>query len=179
MVSASFVPAEPMRQVRDLARMRTTITRERAREIQRLEKLLEDALLKIGSVPTGIHAVSGRAMIEALIAGTRDPKVLAEVAKGHARARLADLAEAVDGRFTDHHARLARMLLDQIDDLTGRIDNVTRLLAKRSPPCLPGLSPPPPSGSPPARSPRSRSLAPVPSSGSAPCPVPDPTRCAP
>jgi transposase len=67
-------------------------------------------------------------MIEALIAGERDPQVLAELAKGRARARLDALAAALDGRFTEHHARLARLLLDQIDDLSGRVETVTTLL---------------------------------------------------
>ena len=128
MVSASFVPAAPMRQVRDLARARFDLVGDCRRVKQRVEKLLEDALVKISSVLSDIHGVSGRAIIEALIAGERRPKVLAELAKGRARARLSDLAEAADGRFTDHHGRLARMLLDQIDDLTARIDTVTRLL---------------------------------------------------
>lgn len=95
---------------------------------QRVEKLLEDALVKISSVLTDLHGVSGRAMLEALIAGERDPLVLAELAKGRARARLGLLAEACDGRFTGHHARLARLLLEQIDDLVRRIETVARLL---------------------------------------------------
>lgn len=128
MVSKSFVPAEAMRHVRDLARARFDLVEDRSRVKQRVEKLLEDALVKISSVLSDLHGVSGRAMIEALIAGERDPGVLAELAKGRARARLGPLAEAVDGRFTDHHACLARMLLDQIDDITGRIDDVTKLL---------------------------------------------------
>ncbi len=128
MVSASFVPAEPMRRVRDLARARFDLVEDRSRVKQRVEKLLEDALVKISSVLTDIHGVSGRAMIEALIAGERDPKVLAGLAKGRARSRLGALAEAADGRFSDHHARLARMLLDQIDDLGARIETVTGLL---------------------------------------------------
>ncbi|MDA8283881.1 MAG: IS110 family transposase [Actinomycetota bacterium] len=128
MVSPSFVPPEAGRHVRDLARARFDLVEDRTRVKQRVEKLLEDALTKVSSVLTDIHGVSGRAMIEALIAGERDPKVLAELAKGRARARLGDLAEAVDGRFTDHHARLARMLLDQIDDLTRRVEAVTGML---------------------------------------------------
>ncbi len=128
MVSASFVPAEPMRRVRDLARARFDLVEDRARVKQRVEKLLEDALVKVSSVLTDIHGVSGRAIIEALIAGERDPKVLAGLAKGRARSRLGALAEAADGRFSDHHARLARMLLDQIDDLGARIETVTGLL---------------------------------------------------
>ncbi len=128
MVTPSFVPAEAMRHVRDLARARFDLVEDRTRVKQRVEKLLEDSLIKIGSVLTDIHGVSGRAMLEALIAGERDSKVLAGLAKGRARARLGDLEEAADGRFTDHHAGLARMLLDQSDDLAKRIDTVTELL---------------------------------------------------
>jgi hypothetical protein len=101
---------------------------DRGRVKQRIEKVLEDALVKISSVLTDIHGVSGRAMIEALITGERSLEALAELAKGRARVRLDALAEAADGRFTDHHARLVRMLLDQSDDLGARIDEVTRLL---------------------------------------------------
>ena len=128
MVAPSLVPSEPMRQVRDLARARFDLVEDRTRVKQRIEKLLEDALIKISSVLTDIHGVSGRAMIEALIAGRRSPTALAELAKGRARARRDALAEALEGRFTDHHARLARLLLDQLDDLTARIDEVTTLL---------------------------------------------------
>jgi len=128
MVAPSLVPAEPMRHVRDLARARFDLVADRTRVKQRIEKLLEDALIKISSVLTDIHGVSGRAMIEALIAGQRSPAVLAELAKGRARSRRTALREALDGRFTDHHARLARMLLDQLDDLSARIDTVTAML---------------------------------------------------
>jgi transposase len=128
MVSPSLVPTEPMRQVRDLARARFDLVEDRTRVKQRIEKLLEDALIKISSVLTDIHGVSGRAMIEALIAGRRSPKALAELARGRARARSAALEEALDGRFTDHHARLARLLLGQLDELTARIEEVTALL---------------------------------------------------
>lgn len=128
MVSPSFVPAEAQRQVRDLARARFDLVADRSRVKQRIEKLLEDALVKISSVLTDVHGVSGRAIIEALIAGERDPHKLAGLAKGKARAKLAALEEAADGRFTDHHAQLARLLLDQIDDLTRRVGAVTDLL---------------------------------------------------
>jgi transposase len=122
------VPTEPMRRVRDLARARFDLVEDRTRVKQRIEKLLEDALIKISSVLTDIHGVSGRAMIETLIAGRRSPTALAELAKGRARARRDALTEALDGRFTDHHARLAQMLLSQLDDLTARIIEVTALL---------------------------------------------------
>jgi len=128
MLSPSLVPTEPMRQVRDLARARYDLVEDRTRVKQRIEKLLEDALIKISSVLTDVLGVSGRAMIEALIAGQRSPKVLAELARGRARARRADLERALHGRFTDHHARLARLLLGQLDELTARIDEVTTLL---------------------------------------------------
>lgn len=128
MLSPSFVPKEQMRHVRDLARARFDLVKDRARVKQRVEKVLEDALVKISSILTDLHGVSGRAMLEALIVGERDPIVLAELAKGRARARLALLAEACDGRFTSHHARLCRMLLDQADDLSRRIETVTHLL---------------------------------------------------
>jgi transposase len=128
MLTPSFVPAEAMRQVRDLARARFDLVEDRTRVKQRVEKLLEDALVKISSVLTDLHGKSGRAMLDALIAGERDPQRLAGLARKRARAKLADLQEALDGRFTDHHGRLARLLLDQIDDLTGRITTVTGLL---------------------------------------------------
>ena len=128
MLSPSFVPKEQMRHVRDLARARFDLVGDRARVKQRVEKVLEDALVKISSILTDLHGVSGRAMLEALIAGERDPLVLAELAKGRARARLGLLAEACDGRFTSHHAKLCRMLLNQTDDLTRRIETITALL---------------------------------------------------
>ncbi|HWR47542.1 MAG TPA: IS110 family transposase [Pseudonocardiaceae bacterium] len=141
MVSPSLVPTEPMRHVRDLARARFDLVEDRTRVKQRIEKLLEDALIKISSVLTDIHGVSGRAMIEALIAGKRSPTTLAELAKGRARTRRSELAEALEGRFTDHHARLARMLLDQLDDLTARITEVTALLDAAIAALPPGASP--------------------------------------
>src|SRR3954453_144704 len=128
MISPSFVPTEPQRAVRDLARARFDLVEDRARVKQRVEKLLEDALIKISSVLTDVHGASGRAMIEALIAGQRNPKILAELARGRARARRAELEAACSGRFTDHHARLARLLLDQIDELGRHIQTVTALL---------------------------------------------------
>ena len=131
LVRGSFVPPEPVRQLRDLTRTRTTITRERAREIQRLEKLLEDAGIKLAAVASDISGVSGRAMLEALIAGQRDPAALAELAKRRLRSKIPELTEALTGRFAEHHAFLARVHLDLIDqhtrainDLTGRIEVV-------------------------------------------------------
>jgi transposase len=128
MVSPSYVPPEAVRHARDLARARADLIADRSRVMQRVEKLLEDALIKVSSVLSNLHGQSGRAMLDALVAGERNPKVLAELAKGRARAKLDRLVEALDGRFSDHHARWLRLLLDQIDDLTARIATVVGYL---------------------------------------------------
>ena len=119
------MPPAPIRQLRDLARARTAITRERAREIQRLEKLLEDAGIKLPAVASDIPGVSGRLMLEALIAGDRDPAALAGLAKRRLRSKIPQLAEALNGRFTGHHAFLARVHLDLIDRHTDALDQLT------------------------------------------------------
>jgi transposase len=121
----SFVPPRQIRVLRDYTRLRVDLTAERVRHWQRLEKLLEDALIKITSVASRIDTLSVRDMIEALIAGQRNPKVLAGMARGRMRLKHADLVEALTGQFDDHHAELARMLLDQIDALTAQIDTLT------------------------------------------------------
>ena len=121
----SFVPPAPIRRLRDYTRLRTDLTHDRSRQVQRLEKLLEDALIKLSVVATDIMGVSGRAMIEALIAGQRDPKVLAGLARGRMKTKHSALVAALDGSFDDHHGELARMLLDQIDALTTQIDTLT------------------------------------------------------
>jgi len=125
LVRGSFVPPAPIRQLRDLTRTRTAITRERGREAQRLEKLLEDAGIKLSSVASDINGVSGRAMLEAMIAGQRDPAVLADLAKRRLRSKIPALTEALTGRFSEHHAFLARVHLDLIDRHTQAIDEVT------------------------------------------------------
>jgi transposase len=125
LVRGSFVPPEPIRQLRDLTRARTTITRQRAREIQRLEKLLEDAGIKLSAVASDITGVSGRAMLEALVAGERAPDVLADMAKRRMRSKIPELTEALTGRFSEHHAFLVRVHLDLIDHNTSAIDELT------------------------------------------------------
>jgi transposase len=122
LVRGSFVPPPPIRELRDLTRARTMMTRERGREIQRLEKLLEDAGIKLSSVASDISGVSGRLMLHALIEGQRDPAVLAELAKRRLRAKIPELTEALTGRFSEHHAFLARMYLDTIDQRTRQIE---------------------------------------------------------
>src|SRR6476619_7992716 len=123
--AASFVPPAPIRQLRDYTRLRVDLTRERSRYWQRLEKLLEDALIKVSAVASTLDTLSVRDMIEALIAGERDPGRLADLARGKMKAKRSELIAALDGRFDDHHRELARMLLDQIDTLTAQIATLT------------------------------------------------------
>jgi transposase len=125
MLRPSFVPPAEIRQLRDDTRLRVDLTHERARYWQRLEKLLEDALIKVSSVASTLDTASTRDMLEALISGQRDPGVLAGLARGKMKAKHAALAEALAGRFDDHHAELARVLLDQIDALTAQIGTLT------------------------------------------------------
>ena len=125
MLRPSFVPPVEIRQLRDYTRLRTDLTRERTRHYSRLEKLLEDALIKVSAVASKLDTLSVRDMLEALIAGERDPQVLAGLARGKMKAKRAALIEALTGRFDDHHAELARMLLDQIDALTTQIAKLT------------------------------------------------------
>jgi len=126
LVRGSFVPPQPIRELRDLTRTRATLTRDRAREINRLEKLLEDAGIKLSSVATDILGVSGRAMLDALVDGQRDPAVLADMARMSLRKKTAQLTLALRGRFTDHHGFLVRLHLQVIDGLAAAIQELTR-----------------------------------------------------
>jgi transposase len=121
----SFVPPAEIRRLRDYTRLRVDLTRERARYWQRLEKLLEDALIKVSAVASTLDTLSTRDMIEALIAGQRDPYRLAELARGRMKAKRWELIAALDGRFDDHHGELARLLLGQIDALSTQIDTLS------------------------------------------------------
>jgi transposase len=124
LVRGSFVPPAPIRELRDLTRARTMMTRERGREIQRLEKVLEDAGIKLSSVASDITGVSGRSMLQALVDGQRDPAVLADLAKRRLRVKIPELTEALTGRFSEHHAFLANMYLEAIDQRTRQIEEL-------------------------------------------------------
>ena len=125
LLRASFVPPEPIRELRDLTRARTIATRDRTREIQRLEKFLEGSGIKLSSVVSDLTGVSSRAMLEALIDGERDPEILAGLAKGTLRSKIPELVDALTGRFKAHHAFMARLHLDQIDAQSRIIDALT------------------------------------------------------
>jgi transposase len=121
LLRASFVPPKAIRDLRDYTRMRTRLVQERTRCFQRMEKLLESALVKVSSVASKLTTISAQDMIRAMAAGQRDPEVLASLARTAMRAKRAELAEALDGMFDDHHGELATMLLDQIAFLDQRI----------------------------------------------------------
>src|SRR5262247_3891369 len=125
MLCLSFVSPPWQRELRDLCRYRRTLTQERTREKQRAEKLLEDTQIKLSSVISDIFGVSGRAMLEALIAGQRDPRALAQLARGSMRGKISTLVEALTGHFRDHHGYLLAMMLGRIDDLTAQIEQLT------------------------------------------------------
>jgi transposase len=121
MLRPCFVPPAPIRALRDYTRARTDLVRERTRCWQRLEKLLEGALIKLSSVASKLTTQSAQDMITAMIAGERDPRVLAEMAQTRMRAKHDALVEALTGMFDSHHGELAEMELDQIAFLNGRI----------------------------------------------------------
>ncbi len=124
MLRPSFVPPAPIRRLRDLTRYRVDLVGVRTAEKNRVEKLLEDAQIKLSVVASDIFGVSGRAMMAALIAGERDPKVLAELARGRMRTKITQLEEAFIGHFTDHHAFLLTKMLARIDQLDADIADV-------------------------------------------------------
>jgi transposase len=124
LLRASFVPPAPTRELRDLTRQRTQLVREAASVSNRVQKVLEDANIKLGSVASDVLGESGRDMLRAIIAGQSDPVALAKLARGRMRAKLPALRLALQGRVTDHHRFLLRLLLDQLqslEELIGRL----------------------------------------------------------
>ena len=121
MLRPSFVPPPEIRRLRDLTRYRADLVGVRTAEKQRVEKLLEDAQIKLSVVASDIFGVSGRDMLAALIAGERDPKVLAQLARTRLRAKRSLLEEAFCGHFSDHHAFLLKTMLGRIDQASADI----------------------------------------------------------
>jgi transposase len=135
MLRPSFVPPPWQRELRDLCRYRRILIQERTREKQRAEKLLEDTQIKLSSVISGIFGKSGRDMLEALIAGQRNPSVLAELARGSMRGKKSVLQEALTGQFRDHHGWRLRMMLDRIDAITAQAEALTARIDEVLAPC--------------------------------------------
>jgi transposase len=128
LLRGSFVPPKPQRRLRTLTRYRKTQIAERQREANRLHKALEDTGIKLDCVASDILGASGRAMLDALVAGTTDPDVLADLAKGKLRAKLPALKEALEGRFEAHHALVIGAILAHLDFLDEQIDGLSEAI---------------------------------------------------
>jgi transposase len=140
MIASSFVPPEPIRRLRTHTRYRRHLTQARTAEKQRVEKLLEDGHLKLSSVISDIHGVSGRDMLDALAAGQRDPHALAAMARGKMRGKIRRLEEALEcSFFTDEHAAVLAMMLQVIDHYTAQISQLTATIEKLAEPYLPQI----------------------------------------
>lgn len=137
LLKGSFIPPEPIRDLRDLTRYRKTLTDERVREVNRLQKFLEAANIKLSSVATDVMGVSGRAMLEALVSGSTDPRVLSELARGRLRKKLPELKKALEGRFRPHHRFIVAEILTHLDFLDEAIERVSQEVSSRIVPFLP------------------------------------------
>jgi transposase len=131
LLRGSFIPPQPQRELRDLTRHRTTLVQERARVINRLQKVLEDANIKLAAVAANILGVSARAMLQALLAGTTDPTRLADLARGKLQDKRSQLEQALRGLVRPHHRFLLTELLSHIDDLDAAIERVSEAIAPR------------------------------------------------
>jgi transposase len=131
LLRGSFIPPEPIRDLRDLTRYRKSLTDERVRQVQRLQKFLEGANIKLASVASNVMGVSGRAMLEALTAGSTDPQVLSDLAKGKLRKKLPELKKALQGRFRAHHGFMVTEILAHIDFLDEAIERVSQEVSSR------------------------------------------------
>jgi transposase len=126
LLKASFIPPQDIRDMRDLTRYRKSLTDERVREVNRLQKLLETANIKLASVATDVLGVSGRAMLEALVAGNTDPEALSDLAKGKLRKKLNLLREALNGRFRPHHQFMLGQIIAHLDYLDEAIEQLSK-----------------------------------------------------
>ena len=131
LLRGSFIPPEPIRDLRDLTRYRKTLTDERVRQVNRLQKFLEAANIKLSSVATDVMGVSGRTMLEALLSGSTDPQVLSELAKGRLRKKLPELKKALEGRFRSHHRFMVAEVLTHLDFLDEAIERVSQEVSSR------------------------------------------------
>ncbi|MGH8937276.1 MAG: IS110 family transposase [Acidimicrobiia bacterium] len=125
LVRPSFVPPRDIRELRDLTRYRKTQIQARTSEVQRLDKVLQDAGIKLSSVASRVLGISSRAMLDAMVSGTTDPEVLAELARGLLRKKLPALKEALEGRFSRRHALLVGQILAHVDYLDEAIENLS------------------------------------------------------
>lgn len=131
LLKASFIPPQPIRELRELTRYRKSLTQERAQEINRLQKFLEGANIKLAAVVTDVLGVSARAMLDALVAGTDNANSLSELARGRLRAKLPQLRQALEGRVQPHHRFLISQILTHIDFLEEAIEQVQAEIDQR------------------------------------------------
>jgi transposase len=131
LLRASFIPPAPVRELRDLTRYRTSLIRERARTANRLQKVLEDANIKLAGVVTDIQGVSAGAMLQAIVDGSTDPEALADLAKGRLRKKREQLVAALSGRVKPHHRFLIAEHLSQIDYLEEAIERLNAEVGER------------------------------------------------
>jgi transposase len=130
LIRSSFVPPLPIQELRDLSRTRKQFVRENSQHSNRIQKVLEDANIKLGSVLSDVMGVSGLSILKAIIAGESDPEKLAELAVGNARKKRAELVEALHGRVRDHHRRLLQVHLDVVDSLQHAIAEMDAAMGK-------------------------------------------------
>ena len=140
LLRASFVPPKPIRALRNLTRYRKSQIEDRQREANRLHKILEDTGIKLDCVASDILGKSGRAMLDALVAGTTDPEVLAELAKGRLRSKLAALREALEGRFDAQHALIVGAILSKLDFLDEQITLLSDAIEEQIAPFEPAMT---------------------------------------
>jgi len=139
LLRGSFVPPKPQRQLRTLTRYRKTQIAERQREANRLHKALEDTGIKLDCVASDILGASGRAMLDALVQGTTDPEILADLAKGRLRAKIPALREALEGRFEPHHALVIGAILSHLDFLDEQISRLSEAIEAQLGPFAAGV----------------------------------------
>jgi len=131
LVRGSFIPPEPIRDLRDLTRYRKSLIDERIREVNRMHKLLESANIKLASVATNVMGVSGKNMLHALLGGEADPEILAELARGRLRKKIPALKQALEGRVRPHHRFMLETILVHIDFLDESIATVSKEVVSR------------------------------------------------
>lgn len=129
LLAASFIPPEPIRHLRDLTRARSAVVHDRTKVYQRLEKFLESSGIKLSSVVSSLTGVSSRHMLDALVAGERDPQVLADLSIRKMRRKIPELIDALEGRFTEHHASVVQLHLRHIDTLDEQLQILNQMIA--------------------------------------------------
>lgn len=139
LLKGSFIPPRPQRELRDLTRQRTHLVDEASRISNRIQKVLEDANVKHGSVVSNVVGTSGRLMLEAIIAGQDDPAELADLAKRRLRSKIPELEQALYGKLTEHHRWMLKLLLDQLQTNEQFVARLDKRIAELTHPLKPVL----------------------------------------